>query len=460
MGEMNEGLLRDGVAYVDHWLAYQQERRDLPGVVVGIRYRDEMLLLKGYGFADLERQTPMTPGHIFRIASHSKTFTATAVMQLVERGKLRLDDRLADHIPWLRDVDALAHVTVRQALNHTTGIVRDGSASDYWQLDGNFPDNDALRHFVEHGGAILDPNASFKYSNIAYGLLGMVIAASGQAYADYVMDHIVAPLGLADTGPDTDARVRDRLATGYTARRFGLPRRPIPDVPTGALASATGFYATAGDLCTYAAAHFFGDTTLLSDTSKREMQQPYWKVAHAEMHYGLGFAVYEIGKRRFIGHGGGFPGHATQTLIDPADRLVITVFTNEIAGPASLFAQGAAHVINLALQQEAMPEDARAERDRYTGRFASLWGVTDIAAFGNTPLMLYPEADNPARVVGRLAVEDDDTLRITESSGTGSPGETVRYIRDADGGIAKVIVGGGSAYPVSAYRERVQRRFG
>jgi len=82
MGQLNRDLLRDGVAYADQWVSYQQERRELPGVVVAIQHDDTLLLCKGYGHADLERQVPMTPDHIFRIASHSKTFTATAIMQL------------------------------------------------------------------------------------------------------------------------------------------------------------------------------------------------------------------------------------------------------------------------------------------------------------------------------------------------------------------------------------------
>ncbi len=119
-------------------------------------------------------------------------------------------------------------------------------------------------------------------------------------------------------------------------RRGGLACRiaRLPDVATGALAPATGFYSTAEDLCRYAAAHFFGNDTLVSDAAKREMQQPYWEVAQADMHYGLGFAVHEIDERRFVGHGGGFPGHATMTLFDPKDRLVVVVLVNEVSGPA------------------------------------------------------------------------------------------------------------------------------
>jgi len=179
MGGIDRDLLRDGVAYVDHWVAYQQDRRDLPGVVVAIQGDDQLVFTRGYGYADLERQVPMTPQHIFRVASHSKTFTATAIMQLLEQGILRLDDRLGASIPWLGPQESLARVTLRQALNHTGGLIRDGNEADYWQLDDTFPDVEGLRRLVAEGGAALDANETFKYSNIGYALLGIDHAKIG-----------------------------------------------------------------------------------------------------------------------------------------------------------------------------------------------------------------------------------------------------------------------------------------
>ncbi len=449
-------LLRDGVAYADQWVEYQQDRRELPGVVVAIWHDDGLLLARGYGYADLERQTPMTPRHIFRVASHSKTFTATAVMQLMEQGTLRLDDRLAQYIPWLEQQGDLARVTVRQALSHATGLVRDGNDADYWQLDAEFPDGDGLRRLAEDGSAAVAANEAFKYSNIGYGLLGLVIeAAAGLPYHQYVRHHIVDRLDLLDTGPETDAHARERLATGYTARRLGLPRRPIPDVATGALAPATGFYSTAEDLCRYAAAHFFGDDTLLGDAAKREMQQPSWRIDGSDERYGLGFSILELGKRRMVGHGGAFPGHASRTLFDPRDRLAVTVLTNEIGGPAALLARTVVRIIDFALEQtQTAPGRPSGLYDRFTGRFVNMWGVTDVAPFGDALVALNPDAEDPLTPVTRLAVDDDDTLRIIAASGYGAPGETMRYVRDDQGRVTRVIAGGMSLYPLDVFRER------
>ena len=459
MSQINRDLLRDGVAYVDQWIAYQQERREIPGVVVAIRHEDQLLLSQGYGYADLDRATPMTPRHVFRIASHSKTFTATAIMQLVEQDKLRLDDRLASYIPWLGQQDTLARVTIRQVLNHTAGIVRDGVEADYWQLEGAFPDAGELRHLVEEDGAVLDANESFKYSNIGYALLGLVIeAASGIPYNTYVSRYIVERLGLSDTGPETDDHARERLVTGYTARRPGLTRWPIADVSTRALSPATGFYATAEDLCRYAAAHFNGDDTLLSDAAKREMQQPYWAIAQADECYGLGFVVAEIGERRMIGHGGGFPGHATRTLLDPIDRLVVTVLTNETGAPAAVLARAIVTILDYALKRSTEAGSPSIPREWFTGRFVNTSGVTDVAAFGNTLVALSPEGDDPIKSPTCLTIEDEDTLRIGATNGYGAPGETVRYVRDDTGRVARVIIGGVSSYLLEVYHDRARER--
>jgi D-alanyl-D-alanine carboxypeptidase len=282
MAEVDQCLLQQAAGAIDGYVSEQQRVKDIPGIVVAFGHSNEILLSKAYGRADIEHGIDMTPDHAFRIASHSKMFTATACMLLLQAGKLRLDDRLEGYVDGLPE--GVGQATIRQTLNHAAGIIRDGYDSDYWHLEYPFPDSMGVKRLAKE---ILQPNESFKYSNIGYSLVGLAIEkASGVSYQQYVREAIIERLGLGHTGPDTDDGVTKSLVTGYTGRQFPFRRMPIPDVPTGAMAAATGFYSTAEDLLRFARAHFLGNEELLTDASKREMQQPYWEVREAEMHYG------------------------------------------------------------------------------------------------------------------------------------------------------------------------------
>jgi CubicO group peptidase (beta-lactamase class C family) len=306
---------------------------------------------------------------------------------------------------------------------------------------------------AHHSAAdVLERNERFKYSNIGYGVVGLVVeAVSGQSYSDYVLEHVVARLGLRDTGPELDASRGDEYATGYSTLEALDRRLPIDPVDTRALASATGFWSTAEDLCRYAAGHVLGDERLLSDASKRRMQRGEWEVEGSDDRYGLGFGIHKIGERRMIGHGGGFPGHITRTLFDPVDGLTVVALTNAIDGPARELAVGIVKLVDSALDSSKTPDDteaaAAADLVSYTGHFAALWGLTDVVDLGGRLWLVAPNQPDPTVAMEKLEIVDADTLRIAEAGGYSSPGETVRYTR-SDGRVTSVLLGGTSVIPI------------
>jgi CubicO group peptidase (beta-lactamase class C family) len=448
MTGLDRAALREAAAYVDRWIAFRREQRDLPGLVVAIRHADELLSCQGYGCAQLDPPVAMTPQHVFRVASHSKMFTATAIMQLVDQGKLRLDDRAAAYVSWL-DSDA----TLRQLLSHAGGVIRDGIDADFWRVELPFPDVAALRALAPDA-SILPPNTTFKYSNIGFGVLGQVVEeVSGTPFNQYVRERIVRPLGLGSTGPELVSEVLDRCVTGYTGKVLGVPRRGVPTIDTRALSPATGFYSTAEDLCRFAAAHWLGDETLLTDAAKREMQHAGWTVEHSEERYGLGFIAERIGERDTVGHSGGFPGQSTRTLFDPVDQLVVVVLSNTSAddGRAGPLAAQVVRFIDFA---QHYPGGSSAELERYTGRFANVGGAIDVVAFGNKLFGFAPDSDNPSKFAWEFEVVDADRLRITKCSGFGHPGESVLYERNTTGNTQRMIAGGVTMYPETIFRER------
>ncbi|HTY73918.1 MAG TPA: serine hydrolase domain-containing protein [Actinomycetes bacterium] len=447
--QLRPQAVRDATAYAGSWLAYRQTYLRIPGVQAAVRHDGELVHSSAHGHADVENDVPLTPEHLFRVASHSKTFTATAVLQLVEAGALRLDDPVSRHLDWLEP--PVGDVTIREMLSHSGGVIRDGEDADHWQLMRPFPDRETLHEIASTRAAIRPRNERFKYSNITYSLLGEVIeAVTGRSYHDYVSTEIVARLGLSRTGPELDPARSGEYVTGYGTLATGPQRRPIDPVDTRAMAAATGFYSTAEDLCRYLEAHCPGDERLVSDASKRLLQHAWWQVEGLPTSwYGLGFGVDQVGERRMVGHGGGFPGQITRSLLDPDDRLAVSVLTSAVDGPAEELAFGVVKLIDLAARQTGAPET---DRSRFAGRFADLWGVTDVVCLDGALLMLDPTASDPTEGCFELAVEDDVTLRITTGPGYGSVGEPLRYTFAPDGSVLSVRgPNGATMWPIERY---------
>ncbi len=459
---MDKQALDHAVRFIRPWLALRYDREEIPGFVAAIAHDGEVVMNEAYGYADLERKVPLSPGHVFRIASHSKTFTATAVMQLAEAGRLRLDDRAAEYLPWLSGhTDARwSRVTVRQLLAHIGGVIRDGTNADYWQLERPFPDADRLRQEVLAQGLVVDENVKMKYSNYGYSLLGLVVeAVAGLPYNDFVTERIVKPLGLAHTYPEYAPALEPLLATGYTRKELGR-RLPIGHIDTHAMSPATGFMSTAEDLCAYFTAHMVGSGRLLSDESKREMQRVHWhaKVLGESGHedYGLGMILEEIGKRHVFGHSGGFPGFITQSKADPKDRLVVVALTNAIDGPAASIVQGIYKTLSW-FQENASDAPAAHDLRHLEGQYTALWGTTSIVTSGDKIVAAHPDGWSPFDAVESLAYVDDTTLRVTDTSSFASEDELVRFSL-RDGHVESVDYTGTTMWPREAWLARTRDR--
>jgi CubicO group peptidase (beta-lactamase class C family) len=469
-------VLREALAYVDSWLEYRVWRLRTPGAQVAVWFDGEIQFSKAYGLANLDSQEPLTTSHLFRIASHSKTFTATAVMQLVEAGKLRLDDTAGAWIAELAEAGSpLADVTVRELVSNSGGVIRDGIDATFWSHGRPFPHEDALLELAIGEGAVRQPEATFKYSNIGFSLLGLIVGrAAGSTYNAYVTSAIVEKLGLRNTGPELDEARLSEYAGGHSGLSSRTDRRVIPHVATNAMAAATGFYSTAEDMVHFAAAHFFGDDRLISDRAKNEMQRPVWTGQNPEAPqdgYGYGTMIQHYAGHRMVGHSGGYPGHITRTMWDPEEGLALSVLTNAVDGPAEELAAGTLKILDKA--REATPKlpltsglvnsvaitsptapETEIDLASFTGRFAALWGVTDVYLLGGKLFASTPSLPAPVVQPSKLEVIDEDTLRIMGGSPYASVGELFRYERDADGRVVSLFAGGAKTWPIEDYRVR------
>lgn len=460
MQKIKGDRIKAAVKYLDGWLDFNYRDSRLPGFVVAIQQGNELLLNKAYGFSDLVNKVPMKPENVFRIASHSKTFTATAIFQLYEAGKLRLDDKISAHLPWFvsEKDDEVANITIRHFLNHSSGLIRDGVDSNYWHLDRDFPTEAELKAFAKNAKLhTLKTNENFKYSNYAYSYLGQVIeAVSGQTYSDYVTTNIIDKLKLENTYPELSPEVEGKLAIGHTPILFNSERKHVAQVNTQGMAAATGFCSTASDLCKYFLAHCYGNTTLLSDTSKREMQHGYWPSERREESYGLGMAVYHHNKNTLYGHGGGFPGFITNTRFEPEQKLVVSVLTNAWDGPASIIAQRIVNIIDYFNTNEGKAKDA----SKFEGRFFAPWDLMDIINVNGKLMSLGPRywGDFEGQNAEELTVINEDVLQIEKKNSYSSPGEEIVYTFDASGKPRSVVAAGITMLLEDDYFKKVNRQ--
>src|SRR3954466_13179175 len=160
--------------YIPRWIDFQMAASQQPGCIIAIAHRDKVVLERAFGHANLDTGEELTPRHRFRIASHSKSFTAAGIMKLREQRKLRLDDPIGQHVAGLHP--RVAETTIAQVLSHSAGLTRDGADSGQFIDSRPYLDANELLAELKRPTAI-EPGTRFKYSNHGFGLIGLVIEA-------------------------------------------------------------------------------------------------------------------------------------------------------------------------------------------------------------------------------------------------------------------------------------------
>ncbi len=305
-------------------IADAQAEQRLPSIAAAVVRGGEIVWQDAVGLADTETPEEATPDHQYRIGSITKTFTAVAVMQLRAEGKLDLEDRLDAHL----DVPVHGGLTIRRMLSHASGLQRE-IPGDVWETLAFPQSTDELLRALEDAELVLGPGERWHYSNLAFVLLGELIAKlSGTAYEEYVEERLLEPLGLSRTGfapsPPT--------ASGYDVDPYSdlVHREPMMIERVGGIAAAGQLWSTVGDLCRWASFLASGDERVLPDdalelmTSVQSMADPYrWTLA-----WGVGLMLARSGDHVYCGHDGGMPGYVANVLASREDKLGAAVLVN------------------------------------------------------------------------------------------------------------------------------------
>ncbi len=418
------------------WMEGQLAYRGLPGVVVGVVSDQQLVWAKGFGFADVKAKIPMSPETKFRMASHSKLFTAIAIMQLREEGKLHLDDPVEKYLPWFKAApagDDDGQITIEQLLSHSSGLQRE--AGDHW-VSFEFPTEEQLKRLYADRKAAFAPSVRWKYSNLAYSVAGMVIEqVSGQKWADYVARNIFQPIGMASSSVDKNV---SGLTVPYGRRMPDGTRETLPFVDAHGMAAATGVTSTLADMARFVSANFRrgarGGAQVVSSGSWREMHRVRSVEENWTSGSGLGYDISRINNRTWTGHGGGYPGNTTQTLIQLDDKVGIIVLTNTNDSNPGDIARQLIATVGVAVAKVTAQKPAAVSWDDSWARFAGLYrgrgGDSHVVLINQKLVIITPNGtnvDNPVELVplggGRF--------RFTAATGGGVVGEVVRFVEES-----------------------------
>jgi D-alanyl-D-alanine carboxypeptidase len=321
--------------------------KQVAGVAIGVARNGKVIYSHGFGSSSLELGTPITAGTIFRIGSLTKQFTAAAVVQLAERGLIRYEDPLSKFFP---DFPDGSKVTVRELLNHTSGIHNFVENKGFGERETRFfHTTDQMVQFIESQVTLFDftPGTAWSYSNSGYYLLGAIVEkVSGETLRHYLRAHIFTPVGMANTEVDDETEVVRNRAAGYdldgsTPSGFRNASYVSLTVPGG----AGSLRSTVGDLLRWDHALFGGQAVSAADV--KEMITP-GRVADGRTvgqarflsqpgppppaEYGFGLMIGDDHGHHYIGHAGGIPGFSSELKTYPNEGVTIVVLSNTLPG--------------------------------------------------------------------------------------------------------------------------------
>jgi len=275
------------------------------------------LVNQGYGSADLEWNIPNGPPVKFRLGSLTKQFTAASILLLEERGKLKVEDPISKYLP--DAPEAWQKITIYNVLTHTSGIPSFTGFPDYTSTEWKDTNPAELVARFRDKPLDFEPGSKFNYSNSGYVLLGYLIEkVSGQSYGDFLQQNIFTPLGMADTGLDSNAAILPHRAQGYSVSPHGIQHAGYISMTIPF--SAGALYSTTGDLLKWEQGVFGGK--ILTPASLAKMTTPF------KENYAFGLFVSTHDGHKRITHGGGIEGFNTSLNFYPDDKVVVIALGN------------------------------------------------------------------------------------------------------------------------------------
>lgn len=430
-------LVKEAKDLIDKWLDYQTYINEIPGLAVGVFIEDEIVFQKEYGYADLEAKERFTDKHLFRIASHSKLFTATAIMMLYNDGKLSLDDKVSKYLPWFTSENDknLQNVTIHHLLTHTSGLSCDGKNTNIGV--GETLSLEDIKNQIKDGLSVSQTSETVKYSNMGYILLGQIIeAVSKQEFGQFIQRKILDPLRMSSTYVDVTEKNGSMFAVGYGMKFPREDRERFPLYPSRIFQPASGLCSTVGDLIKFYKAHLYGNDILLPDSLKREMQRIQVKMNNSIR--GIGFGLSNKPEGKIAGHIGGGLGYRSMSGLIQEGKIVVVVFVNAVNVGIDGFFYG---LCDLILTLDSRKHDFLDQSETspnfldMVGFYDSLkgWGPELFCQINSKLVLLNPESKYPGSSMQILWHKVDKVFTPSRETPTAKPGEDIKFVDGPDG---------------------------
>lgn len=413
-------------------LAERQAERRVPSVSATVFRGPEALWYGAAGRARLDPPEAPTADTQYRIGSITKTFTAVLVMQLRDEGRLDLDDRIGVHLPDAKH-DA---PTIRRLLAHLSGLQRE-PVGDVWESLAPPAREDLLANYAE-ASFVLPPNRRWHYSNLAYALLGELVARhAGTPWEDALQARLLDPLGLSRTTLTPVAP----YAQGYFVDPYADRATPEPVLEMRGTSSAAELWSTAGDLAKWGAFLLAPDPAVLSPDTLAEMthlhamaDQDGWTLA-----WGLGLMLFRREATVLVGHTGGMPGHICALAVSRKDGVGAVALCNNSSqlDPGAL----ACDLVTTWLEKDPAPVTPWAPSDpvppEVEGVLGTWWteGTEFVFSWRSGRLQALPVGAPATLAPAVFAPEGEDLFRGVSGR---EQGELLRVVRDAGGAVAKM----------------------
>ena len=329
----------DVTSKVDQYLQSEMKAQQIPGVSVAVMKNGEIIFAKGYGFANVEHQVPVKPETIFQSGSMGKQFTATAVLLLMEEGKLALDDNISKYFP--ETPEAWRNITIRHLLTHTSGMTDYPEGFDF-RRDYT---EDELYQRAKTIPLAFQPGEKWSYSNIGFVMLGILIhKVSGKFYGDFLQERVFKPLDMSTARVISEADIVPNRAAGYRLDNKGQLKNQNWVSPTLNTTADGALYLNVYDMAKWDAALY--TEKILKRSSLEQMWTPV-KLNNGKTHpYGFGWALGEVKGHRYVQHGGAWQGFKSQIMRYVDDKFTIVLFANQTRANQSKLAQGVAAIFN------------------------------------------------------------------------------------------------------------------